>query len=264
MLALKNAAIACTLITAVGLAGCASPYRESANAAASAEQLLPAYHWELEEAKDRYGYSNPDLFGGSSEPFQLRFENSLISVSGACNRLSGPYSIKRNTLIIGDLMQTMMACEQPLMLREASIKDYLNSQLTISLDAQVHSPRLTLTTGDGRSLMLNGSATPETRYGSSGEILYLEVQAQTAQCPHPLIPDFECLQVRELTYDEQGLETSASDWTLLYQGIEGFDHQPGTRNVLRLKRYNIANPPADQAGVAYVLDMVVESVRVMN
>ena len=49
------------------------------------------------------------------------------------------------------------------------------------------------------------------------------------------------------------------EWQFLYQDIEGYAHEPGMRNVLRLNRYTIANPPADGSSVAYVLDMVVES-----
>ena len=43
------------------------------------------------------------------------------------------------------------------------------------------------------------------RYGDSGERLFLEVAAQTKPCSHPLIPDMLCLQVRELKYDDKGL-----------------------------------------------------------
>lgn len=269
MLIVKPATFTRVLFASLALAGltlsgCASLTSDSADAPVSAEQLLPSYYWTLDEAEDRYGYHNPDLFGGDDEALQLRFDGNMLSVSGACNRLGGSYSIKRDTLITGNLMQTMMACEQPLMLREASIKDYLNSHLEMTLEAHPHSPKLTLTTGDGRKLVLVGSATPETRYGSKGEQLFMEVQAQTATCPHPLIPDFQCLQVRELTYDAQGIKTSEGEWTMLYQGIEGYEHQPGTRNVLRLQRFEVANPPADQSGTAYVLDTVIESVRVMD
>ena len=86
--------------------------------------------------------------------------------------------------------------------------------------------------------------------------------AQAAACNHPLIPDMQCLQVRELKYDDQGLKTGTGDWQFLYQDIEGYTHQPGVRNVLRLKRYPVANPPADGSSIAYVLDMVVESEQV--
>jgi len=39
----------------------------------------------------------------------------------------------------------------------------------------------------------------------------------------------------------------------------GYTHEDGVRNVVRVKRYTIANPPADASSNAYVLDMVVES-----
>jgi pyruvate/2-oxoglutarate/acetoin dehydrogenase E1 component len=44
-----------------------------------------------------------------------------------------------------------------------------------------------------------------------------------------------------------------------YAAIEGYTHQPGVRNVLRVNRYSVTTPPADTPSKAYVLDMVVES-----
>lgn len=264
MLAVKPAVLACALLASLLLSGCANLTRNSAAAPVSVDTLLPAYHWTLEAATDRYGYHNEDLFGGDVAPLQLRFGHQLLNVSGACNRLSGPYSIKRDNLLTGTLMQTMMACERPLMLREAGIKDYLASHLDITLAAHPHSPRLTLTSGDGRTLVLAGSATPETRYGSQGETVFMEVQAQTLACAQPLTAEVYCLQVRELNYDTQGRQTSAGDWTVLEQDIEGFDHQPGTRHVLRLKRFVLDSAKSDQAANVYVLDTIIESVRVME
>ena len=68
------------------------------------------------------------------------------------------------------------------------------------------------------------------------------------------------MQVREIKFDEQGLRAGEpGEWQPLFQDIEGFTHTPGTRNVVRVNRYTVANPPADGSSVAYVLDMVVES-----
>ena len=44
-----------------------------------------------------------------------------------------------------------------------------------------------------------------------------------------------------------------------YATIEGYTHEPGVRNVLRVDRYEIKDPPADAPSQAFVLDMVVES-----
>ena len=76
-----------------------------------------------------------------------------------------------------------------------------------------------------------------------------------------MIPDYRCLHVREIAYDDQGLKIGEGEWQFFYQEIEGYTHEPGVRNVLRLDRFNVANPPADGSSIACVLDMVVESER---
>src|SRR2546427_3924036 len=40
-----------------------------------------------------------------------------------------------------------------------------------------------------------------------------------------------------------------------YGNIEGYTHEDGVRNVVRVKRYEVKNPPADAPSQAYVLDM---------
>ena len=84
--------------------------------------------------------------------------------------------------------------------------------------------------------------------------------AQAAACNHPLIPDMQCLQVRELKYDDKGLKAGdPGPFGHFYAPIEGYTHEPGVRNVLRLQRYTRKNVPADASKYAYVLDIVVES-----
>ena len=122
------------------------------------------------------------------------------------------------------------------------------------------SPRLTLRNAAGDQLTFAGTPTPETRYGGPGERIFLEVAAQTAPCSHPLIPDMQCLQVRELKYDDKGLKVGdPGPFGNFYATIEGYTHEPGVRNVLRVDRYEIKDPPVDAPSQAFVLDMVVES-----
>ena len=84
--------------------------------------------------------------------------------------------------------------------------------------------------------------------------------APAAACNHPLIPDMQCLQVRELKYDDKGLKAGdPGPFGHFYAPIEGYTHEPGVRNVLRVDRYAIKDPPADAPSQAFVLDMVVES-----
>lgn len=65
--------------------------------------------------------------------------------------------------------------------------------------------------------------------------------------------------MREVKYNEQGLKTQVDkDWNLFYDQIEGFQHTPNERQVIRVKRFEIKNPAADQSKYAYIFDMAVE------
>ena len=69
----------------------------------------------------------------------------------------------------------------------------------------------------------------------------------------------QCLKVRSVQYDSRGLKTEVGPWQLFYTEIEGYRHEPGVRNVLRVQRYERKQVPADASRYVYVLDMVVES-----
>lgn len=101
--------------------------------------------------------------------------------------------------------------------------------------------------------------TAATRYGGEPQRIFLEVAPQREACSHPLMPNHQCLKVRKIAYDDRGLKTGAGEWMYYYGTIEGYEHQPGVRNVLRINRYTRNNPPADASRYADILDMIVES-----
>ncbi|CAM5580990.1 DUF4377 domain-containing protein [Rhodanobacter lindaniclasticus] len=263
LLLLPLALVACTPTPDADTA--ASP-ASAATAASTAATTTPAttnladYHWQLSDAVDAHQQRLDGLFGNASSPLQLDFSSDRVSVRHACNNISGGYQVVDGHLVTTPLVQTMMACAEPaLMQREATIKAVLQTHPALSVTRSAGTPQLVLT-GDGKTLSFTGQPTAETRYGSAGTIEFLEVAAATTPCHHPLQPDASCLKVRALHYGENGLrEGEPGDWQTLAQPIEGYTHQPGVRNVLRVKRYTLAQPPADASSVAYVLDMVVES-----
>ena len=114
---------------------------------------------------------------------------------------------------------------------------------------------------DGSRWELAGSPTPATRYGSAGERIFLEVAPERVACNHPLMPNAQCLRVR---YADNGVKQGVGEWRILQGEIDGYQHERGIRNVLRVQRYPLAQSgqlPADAPSHAYVLDMVVESER---
>ncbi len=223
---------------------------------------LPAYHWTLAEATGSDGARIDALFPRADRPLQLDFADGRVGVSNACNRIGGSYTVTGDAFAAPQLAMTQMACaDAALMQSDGEIARRLEAGGSVRFDGD---DALVYTTTAGDTLRFTGTPTPQTRYGGPGERVFLEVAAQRVPCHHAMIPDYQCLHVREISYDDGGLRTGAGDWQFLYQDIEGYSHEPGVRNVLRLDRYTIADPPADGSSLAYVLDMVVESETVAD
>ena len=88
----------------------------------------------------------------------------------------------------------------------------------------------------------------------------VRVAAQRTPCSMPPMRMATCLQVRDRVYDTNGLLVGTpGEWRAFAGEIEGYAHRAGERNVLRVKRFERSNPPADASRFVYVLDLVVES-----
>lgn len=231
-----------------------------ATAPVDSAATLGAYHWQLESATDAAGQPIEALSGNPDAPLQLDFADGRVSVSNACNRMGGDYTLEAGEIRFAPMVSTEMACAEPLMAMEREAHARLAGAHALDLEAG-EPPRLSLSSGAGR-LSFIGAPTARTRYGSEPERVFLEVAAERIDCHHPLMPEYRCLQVREVHYDGNGLKQGAGEWAPLYEEIEGYEHRPGVRNVLRLDRYRRQDVPADASAVVHVLDMVVESEQV--
>ncbi|HEU0306171.1 MAG TPA: META and DUF4377 domain-containing protein [Lysobacter sp.] len=256
-IALAAMLAACT--TAPGGDEAAGSAAATSAAPTAADAPLEAYHWDLTRATSASGEPVAALQPAGGKPLRLDFNAGRLGVSGGCNRIGGSYRREGDALHVGPLVQTEMACaDRRLMDLDAAIAARLQGALQVTSRAGA-TPQLELAAGNGDTLVFAGTPTPRTRYGSEGTTVFFEVAPQRKACAHPLIPDMQCLQVRKRTYAGNGTLASQGEWQPLYQEIEGYTHTPGTRNVLRVKQFTVANPPADASSVAYVLDMVVES-----
>jgi len=221
-------------------------------------QRLQGQHWLLREATAGDGKRIDALFARADKPVTLDFNDGRLSVSNTCNRLGGSYTLVEGVLTLSPMTSTQMACTDAAVM---ALDDAVASRLQASMNAELaDNGELVLRTLKGDVLVFAPEPTAETRFGGPGERVFLEVAAQTRPCPHPLIKDKQCLQVREVKYDDNGLKQGEPGaFENFYEGIEGYTHEDGVRNVLRVKRFTLANPPADASSQAYVLDMVVES-----
>jgi len=230
-----------------------------------AAPALEGYHWQLSSAADAQGKRIDTLFARDDKPVQLDFAQGRLGVGNTCNRMGGTYTAEGDRIRAGRLVSTQMACpDNALMTLDREIGARLETPLTYALQPG-EMPQLTLTTADGDVLTFLGKPTAQTRYGGTGERVFLEVAAATKPCNHPLIPNKQCLQVREIAYDEQGRKAGTpGEFQHFYEEIEGYTHEPGVRNVLRVNRFRRDPAPADASSQAYVLDMVVESETVQR
>jgi Domain of unknown function (DUF4377) len=123
-------------------------------------------------------------------------------------------------------------------------------------------PTLAMLAGSGEVLLLTGQQTLEARYGP-GSTVFLEIGPQRLPCANGASPDGLCLQAREITFDDQGLRVGTPGEFQPFVGlIEGYTHTAGTRNVIRVKRFQSGGAQGDPAAAVYVLDLVVESATV--
>lgn len=217
----------------------------------NADKTLAAYQWSYQPQ-------------GTDKPLVLNFnDQQRLSIATGCNTQGTSWKIEKGQIVTADLMSTMMACSPELMKQEQfSSSLFAKRTIPFILNIQdVNKPTLTLIDATGQKVVFEGKMTPETQYQTQAETIFLEISPETKKCTGVALQT--CLQVREIKYAENGVKTQVDkDWTLFYNHIEGFEHNPNERQIIRVKRYEIKNPAADQSKYAYVHDMTIERATV--
>ena len=212
----------------------------------TAAKNLTEYNWTYQGSK-------------ASKPLVLSFDdNQRLSIQTGCNNQGGTWKVEGNTIVTSPLASTMMACADDLMQQERLSADiFSEKKVPFTLSTQNDQTILTITDSKGQKYTLLGKMTAEAKYQSEGKIVFLEISPQTKSCTG--VAPQTCMQVREIKYDDKGIKTYADkNWSLYYGQIEGFEHNPNQRVIVRVKRFEIKNHAADQSSIADVLDMVVE------
>jgi len=221
---------------------------------------LERHHWHLTDATTSTGARIDALLDGAQPPLQLDFADGGLHVSNVCNSMGANAALDDDRMTVDQVISTMMACpDSPLGARERAIGERLPGTHRIAL-RDGEPAQLTLTLDNGDVLRFEGRQTADARYGGRGETVFLEIAPERVACTHPSMPGHQCLQVREIQYDDEGVRTAGdAEWAPMFEDIEGFTHEDGVRNVVRVKRYQVAEPAADAPAQAWVLDTVVES-----
>ncbi len=247
-----------------GGGGAGKPGPSGPTGSAGDAASLTAYHWKLQQAYTPAGNEDQSWFLSSSQaPIELDFVDQRVVVKNLCNVISSAYSIEGQRINLQRGMSTLRACnDNQLMMLEQQVARILPTakQWKVQLaGSAAEQPRLTLQFIDGTRWQLNGKPTAQTQYGSAPERIFLEVAPERKACSHGVIKDYQCLQVREIRYGDNGVKTYTGQWENFYSEIEGYKHEAGVSNVLRINRFKRQNVPADASSYVYVLDMVVSS-----
>lgn len=255
-----------------GLTACSAPSttimtHSGEKVTLDAEQSLQAFNWNLVNTVYSDGQVNPAFSNQSnriSRPFSLSFIEQSLSLSGLCNTMNAGYKTQGQNIHIGQAMSTMKACaDTDLMSFEQKVGQLLPTATRWQIDSadqtQLNAPApvLRLYFENGEQWRLEGEPTAETKYGVAPETVFLEIAAQTEVCP---TSQNNCLKVRSVQYDANGIQTGVGDWVLFQpNAIEGYTKEPNTAQIIRTKRYPIQNAPAGSATDVYILDMIVQS-----
>ena len=82
---------------------------------------------------------------------RLSFERDSVSASAGCNQLGGAMSVDGDTLVVGDMMQTEIGCEQVLMEQDTWLGSLLQTRPIVSLDRDT----LTVTSANSTVILVD-------------------------------------------------------------------------------------------------------------
>lgn len=237
------------------------PAESPAITAALDEALLGAQNWRLQDASNPQGQRIDALLVRPEQPIQFNLANGLLRVSNACNSMAGGYQLLGDEVRLDLLSGTKMACADPAIFNlDKEIGKHVQGSARITLIPGTP-PRMEWRTPNGDVLRFIGEATPDARFGEPGQTMFLEIAPRTKPCQTPSMSNaVECLQVREVRFDAQGVRTGTpGQWQPLPGGVDGYTHEQDVRSVIRVKRFAISGAKVDQPQAAYVFEAQIES-----
>jgi len=230
---------------------------------------LSRHRWTLVGAVDANEQPVADLANINSHAtlsFNQYQGQDTLSYSVGCNTISAVYQLKGHTLTTEEGMSTKMSCGD-LGEAENTLNTFMQGSSEFNID-QGDSTVLTQVTNDDVTLVWNGRLTAQAKYNSKGETVFWAVNSETVPCEAS--SSEQCLQIKPITYNNQGIKTHEGEWRVFFGEIDGYQHDSKHEEVLRLQRYALnideasetSEPTKDEIAdekYAYILDAVIES-----
>ena len=250
-------------LIAGSLAACAHTSDRKVSMRTVTVPQLSAYNWQLAEATDRQGQPLPGFAAGSS--MTLNFSGLGLNISGGCNNIISSYQLNDQDMQIHVPVSTMKACTPDIMAQDTAVMAFMNGQkLHVGLlnaeNNQNEQPLLLIENQDGEHLLWRGIPAAAAQYGQP-TVVFWEISPQTQTCQTEQ-GAAQCLKVREISYNDQGVKVKTGVWRNFAGKIDGWQFNPQENQVLRLNVYEVK--PADVTDTAadnqyvYKLDQIIE------
>ena len=221
---------------------------------------LERYRWTLLDIDDKSGGAVITTLVDIKNQVTLLFKQNqgynTLNYGVGCNTMSASYELQDHTLTTEDSMSAKMLCEN-LNKAENLLDTLMQGTSEISV-TEGENPVLTQVTSNAVTLTWKGRLTSQAKYNGKGETVFWAVNANKVACADN--SSEMCLQVKSVTYNDQGIKVSEGKWSAFNGEIDGYQHDGKHDEVLRLQRYQLdRDENAEGEAYAYVLDAVIES-----
>ena len=221
---------------------------------------LARYRWTLLDIDDKSGGAVITTLVDIKNQVTLLFKqnqgHNTLNYGVGCNTMSASYELQDHTLTTEDSMSAKMLCEN-LNKAENLLDTLMQGTSEISV-TEGENPVLTQVTSNAVTLTWKGRLTSQAKYNGKGETVFWAVNANKVACADN--SSEMCLQVKSVTYNNQGIKVSEGKWSAFNGEIDGYEHDGKHDEVLRLQRYQLDSDRVSEGEeYAYVLDAVIES-----
>ncbi len=221
---------------------------------------LARYRWTLLDIDDKSGGAVITTLVDIKNQVTLLFKqnqgHNTLNYGVGCNTMSASYELQDHTLTTEDSMSAKMLCEN-LNKAENLLDTLMQGTSEISV-TEGENPVLTQVTSNAVTLTWKGRLTSQAKYNGKGETVFWAVNANKVACADN--SSEMCLQLKSVTYNNQGIKVSEGKWSAFNGEIDGYQHDGKHEEVLRLQRYQLdSDENAEGEAYAYVLDAVIES-----
>jgi len=243
------------------------PDSPSASASLSETRSGGPSRWELVRWTRADGTRRDLPHGDNGEPIVFNFSDGIDSSQGTvsgtsgCNRFTGGYGKTASGVRFDRIAGTRMACPGPRMDTETALLKAMQSPFTTvgtQPSAGSTGRQVIWKTADGELLQFveregvgrrGDKVDPATgSVGGTEKIVYID--SQRVECSG--VGKMQCYRWRD---------APDKPWQLWYGPIEGLDFESGVTYKLRVKEYQVPNPPADASAIRWQVLEVVERRR---